>query len=198
MSDETQTDVVDESAPVVERPVPPGMKVFGASVTSSESVKAGEDVELPFERERPGLPPKWVKFEAPDTSHLILMSALLEGAKDDKRQAEILINWFFQMMEPSDRRYFQARLFDSKDKFDLGIIAEVIDELMGRWSDGRPTQRSSASSDSPKTAGKKSPAKRHGKGGPHSGRTPSRSGAASSTGGRSAASAPKAARSSGT
>lgn len=151
------------------------LKVFSVSASASESVPAGDDQTVMIEDRK-------ITFLAPTTSHIVLMSSILEGAKDEARRASIIINWFFSMLDdPLDRGYFETRLFDHKDPFDLVNITEVIDYLMEQWS-ARPTQPSSTSSGSPKPGGKKSTGKRHGPG-HHRGRSTSGSGAPSSTGG---------------
>jgi hypothetical protein len=159
------------------------LKVFTTSASKSESVPAGEDQTVKIDDRE-------ITFQAPTVSHIILMASMLEGAKDEKRRAAIIINWFFSMLPPLDRGYFETRLFDHADDFDLVNITEVIDYLMEQWS-SRPTQPSSTSSGSHSPAGKKSTGKRHGK---HAirGASTSDSGAPSSTGGSHAALAPKA------
>lgn len=160
------------------------LKVFSTSAAETESVPAGEDQTVMVDDVQ-------VTFAAPTTSHLILMASMLEGAKDEKRRASILINWFFSMVPAMQRGYFETRLFDHEDSFDLVNITDIIDYLMEQWSGGRPTQRSSTSSGSPKPGGKKSTGKRHGQA-HRRGASTSGSGAASSTGGPAAEPAMKA------
>jgi hypothetical protein len=77
-----------------------------------------------------------VTFYEPSTGQFAIMLSL-QAAKMDARTAGTFIQLFFEMMDEPTQRYFQGRLLDSKDPFELdgkaGIV-EIFEELTREWS----------------------------------------------------------------
>ena len=68
------------------------------------------------------------------------------------------VNLFFNLLrDDTDSDYFRQRMFDRKDPFGAGEIAEIVQSLIEEWS-GDPTQESSDSTPSPPRTGASSTA----------------------------------------
>ena len=68
------------------------------------------------------------------------------------------VNLFFNLLrDDTDSDYFRQRMFDRKDPFGAGEIAEIVQGLIEEWS-GDPTQESSDSTPSPPSTGASSTA----------------------------------------
>lgn len=68
------------------------------------------------------------------------------------------INFFFGLLrDDRDADYFRQRMFDRRDPFGSGEIAEIVQDLIEEWSQD-PTQSSSASTSSPPPTGESSTA----------------------------------------
>lgn len=65
------------------------------------------------------------------------------------------INFFLSLFEKEDADALAHRLLDRTDPFGMDEVSEIMSEMLEDWT-GRPTQQSSASSRSRKTAGPKS------------------------------------------
>lgn len=69
------------------------------------------------------------------------------------------VNLFFNLLrDDTDSDYFRQRMFDRKDPFGAGEIAEIVQALIEEWS-GDPTQESSDSTSSPPPTGASSTAR---------------------------------------
>lgn len=73
----------------------------------------------------------------------------------DEDQVAGQVNFFLSLFEKEDSDALARRLLDRTDPFGLDMMGEMITAMMEEWT-GRPTQRSSASTRSPRTAGQKS------------------------------------------
>lgn len=68
------------------------------------------------------------------------------------------VNLFFNLLrDDTDSDHFRQRMFDRKDPFGAGEIAEIVQSLIEEWS-GDPTQESSDSTGSPPPTGASSTA----------------------------------------
>lgn len=68
------------------------------------------------------------------------------------------VNLFFGLLrDDRDSDHFRSRMFDRKDAFGAGEIAEIVQALIEEWS-GDPTQESSDSTGSPPSTGESSTA----------------------------------------
>ena len=68
------------------------------------------------------------------------------------------VNLFFGLLrDDRDSDHFRGRMFDRKDPFGAGEIAEIVQALIEEWS-GDPTQESSDSTGSPPPTGESSTA----------------------------------------
>lgn len=86
-----------------------------------------------------------VTFYQPSAGQLAIMLNVVNGAKLDPANAGVFIQLFFSMMDEETLRYFQARLMDRKDAFDLdgdGGLFEIFEFLTEEWS-ARPTKQPS-------------------------------------------------------
>jgi hypothetical protein len=82
------------------------------------------------------------------------------------------VNLFFNLLrDDTDSDYFRARMFDRKDPFGSGEIAEIVQGLIEEWS-GDPTQESSDSTPSPPPTGASSTARAPRKGSTRSSSAP--------------------------
>jgi hypothetical protein len=69
-----------------------------------------------------------------------------------------VIDFFDGLLDEESREVFNRRLLDRDDSLDFDIVSEIIEALFEEWS-ARPTQPSSASTSSRKSAGSRSTAK---------------------------------------
>lgn len=85
-----------------------------------------------------------VTFFEPSTGQQAIM--LTMGRRDmDKKQAGQFIALFFEMMDEETERYFEGRLMDRRDTFDLdgeGGIMDIFEGLIEEWS-GKDTKQPS-------------------------------------------------------
>jgi hypothetical protein len=73
-------------------------------------------------------------------------------------RVSIGVNLFFNLLrDDRDSDYFRGRMFDRKDPFGAGALAEIVQALIEEWS-GDPTQGSSDSTGSPPSTGESSTA----------------------------------------
>lgn len=66
-----------------------------------------------------------------------------------------LINFFVAVLDDESHSYVVNRLLDRRDSFGIEQINSIFEWLMGEWT-GRPTQSSSASTQSRSSGGQKS------------------------------------------
>jgi hypothetical protein len=69
-----------------------------------------------------------------------------------------VIDFFDGLLDEDGQALFHQRLLDRDDSLDFDIVSEIIEALFEEWS-ARPTQPSSASTSSRKSAGSRSTAK---------------------------------------
>lgn len=85
-----------------------------------------------------------VTFFEPGSGQLVIMMGFGRGQIDHK-QAATFIALFFSMMDDETVTYFQDRLMDAKDPFDIdseGGIFDLWEGLVEQWS-ARPTREPS-------------------------------------------------------
>ncbi len=78
-----------------------------------------------------------VTFYHPSSGQLAIMLNVVSGAKLDPKNAGVFIQLFFSMMEKETLIYFQSRLMDREDTFDLegeGGLFEIFEFLTEEWS----------------------------------------------------------------
>lgn len=66
-----------------------------------------------------------------------------------------IIDFMVGVMDEESHEYIVGRLLDREDEFGLEQVQEIVEWMTEEWT-GRPTQRSSASMRSQRTAGRKS------------------------------------------
>jgi hypothetical protein len=135
------------------------VKAFVTSANTEESAPAGEPITVSVDGRE-------ITFNAPDINQVVLLTAAMEGASTDAGLAATMLNAFMYMIDTDrDAAHIRGRLFNSRDKFDLGNVSEIMAYLLETWSN-RPTGSSSDASPSRSNGGKKSKARRHGHGSP--------------------------------
>ena len=84
-----------------------------------------------------------VFFQPSDTQLAIMLSM---GRRDmGAREAGTFISLFFEMMDSDTQRYFETRMLDREDTFELGSdggVMDIFEYLAGEWS-ARPTKQPS-------------------------------------------------------
>lgn len=88
---------------------------------------------------------KEVSFYQPSAGQLAIMMNVVNSSRRDPQIAGSFIQLFFSMMEDETLVYFQSRLMDRKDPFDLdgeGGLFEIFEGLTEEWS-ARPTKQPS-------------------------------------------------------
>jgi hypothetical protein len=86
-----------------------------------------------------------VTFFQPSAGQLAIMLNIVSGARLNPRNAGAFIQLFFEMMDDETQSYFQNRLMDRKDTFDLegeGGMFKIFEYLTEEWS-ARPTKQPS-------------------------------------------------------
>lgn len=119
-----------------------------------------------------------VTFYKPSSGQFMLMSSLGVGDMDP-RSVGTFIALFMELMEEDTQRYFESRLLDRHDTFDIdseGGIFDIWEYLAEEWS-ARPTKEPSDYQPPQRATGKRSTAPSRAKAGSTSSR--SRSTAAS-------------------
>lgn len=85
-----------------------------------------------------------VVFFVPSVGQQAIMLSM--GGRDmDTKSAGTFIHLFFEMMDGPTQRYFQSRLLDRMDPFDLdsdGGVFEIFENITKEWS-GKATKRPS-------------------------------------------------------
>lgn len=100
-----------------------------------------------------------VTFYEPASGQLVIMMGFGRG-EIDHRQAATFIALFFSMMDEETVTYFQDRLMDAKDPFDIdseGGIFDLWEGLVEQWS-ARPTREPSDYQSTRKPTGRASTA----------------------------------------
>jgi hypothetical protein len=98
-----------------------------------------------------------VVFFVPSTGQQAIMLSM--GGRDmDPKVAGTFIHLFFEMMDDDTQRYFNTRLMDRNDPFDLdteGGVFDIFDEITKEWS-GKAKKRPSDFQKSQSTTGRAS------------------------------------------
>lgn len=87
---------------------------------------------------------KEVVFFEPGTGQAAIMMTFGRGSNDHEQTATF-ITMFFTLMDNATRRYFEDRLMDPKDPFDMdteGGVFDIWEALAEEWS-ARPTREPS-------------------------------------------------------
>lgn len=106
-----------------------------------------------------------VTFYKPSTGQAAIMLTMTSREMDAKN-AGTFIQLFFELMEEDTQRYFQSRLLDRKDSFDLdgpGGIVDIFENITEEWS-GKDTKKPSDYQQSRRATGKASTAPSRAKG----------------------------------
>ena len=93
-------------------------------------------------------------YKPTDGQIAVYMASTGRHSSDSDRTAAI-INFFIELFDKDSQAYLVERLLDRDDPFGLVQVEEMIEALTEEWS-GRPTQRSSGSTPSRRTGGRKS------------------------------------------
>lgn len=99
-----------------------------------------------------------VTYYRPSQGQIALVMAYTDEKQNDQRKVMGLVDFFYSILDEQSQKHFQARLWDRTDPFDVsgpGGINAIVAALLKEWS-GRPTQRSSDSTQSPATTGPES------------------------------------------
>lgn len=100
-----------------------------------------------------------VTFYKPSTGQAAIMLTMTSREMDAKN-AGTFIQLFFELMEEETAKYFQSRLLDRKDSFDLdgpGGIVDIFENISEEWS-GKDTKKPSDFQRSQRATGKASTA----------------------------------------
>lgn len=124
--------------------------VTAAKAVGDEGDTFGHDTEIKIDG-------RTVRFlPATEGQMALLLSTDMLPTTD---RISIGVNLFFNLLrDDTDSDYFRARMFDRKDPFGAGEIAEIVQSLIEEWS-GDPTQESSDSTPSPPSTGESSTAR---------------------------------------
>ncbi len=101
-----------------------------------------------------------VTFFQPSSGQIALMLSIVNNARVEPKNAGAFIQLFFEMMDDETQVYFQQRLMDRKDSFDLegeGGMFQIFEHLSEEWS-ARPTKQPSDYQPPRRATGKKSTA----------------------------------------
>lgn len=102
-----------------------------------------------------------VTFYQPSAGQLAIMANIMQGSRNNPTLAGNFIQLFFAMMEEEETLpYFQNRLMDRNDAFDLdgeGGMFAIFELLTEEWS-ARPTKQPSDFQPSRRATGSKSTA----------------------------------------
>lgn len=150
------------------------MKDFVAQVSNASSKKK-KDRGTPVTFKHEGTD---VTFYEPKTGQLSMMLAMFNKTKkaadeddekafeENKRTISSFIQLFFGLMDKDTQSYFETRLLDGDDDFDVdsenGIMA-IFKALSEEWG-GRPTKSRSASAAPRRASGRSSTASTRAKG----------------------------------
>jgi len=123
------------------------MKEF---LTAAKEVVEGEDevLEVPIDGEI------YRAYKPTDGQYAFVMATTGKHASTQDQIAG-QVNFFLALFEQEDADTLARRLLDRNDPFGLETVTEIFAAMMEEWS-GRPTKSSSASSQSPRTTGRKS------------------------------------------
>lgn len=99
-----------------------------------------------------------VKFYEPSSGQLAIMSTIRASKDPGQKEARAVMSFFFGMMDEATADYFEERLMDRNDPFDLdseGGITEIFEYLLEEWS-GKASKQPSDYQQSPKQTGRSS------------------------------------------
>lgn len=78
-----------------------------------------------------------VTFYQPGSGQLAVMATISTSGTKDAESARTILTFFFSVMGDETREYFQDRLMDRKDNFELeteGGVLDIFEFLMEEWS----------------------------------------------------------------
>lgn len=125
------------------------MKEFQTAVTQAEEEER-DDRSYPFVVD--GVECR--AYRPKDGQLAVLVASNSRHSSMEEKMAG-LINFFVAVLDDESHTYIVNRLLDRRDDFGITQITAIFEWLMGEWT-GRPTQRSSASTQSQKRGGQKS------------------------------------------
>lgn len=96
-----------------------------------------------------------VRYYRPTDGQVAVYMASTGRHSSDSDRTAAIINFFIELFDKESQAYLVERLLDRDDPFGLAQIEEMIEALTEEWS-GRPTQRSSGSTQSRTRGGPKS------------------------------------------
>jgi hypothetical protein len=88
-----------------------------------------------------------VTFYQPNTSQLAILMMSVRQDQMDANRASAFMTLMFELMDRDTRRYFEDRMMDLEDDFEIdseGGLMDIYIELIKEWS-GRPTEQPTAS-----------------------------------------------------
>lgn len=98
---------------------------------------------------------KELRYYRPGDGQLaVLMASSGKHSRDNDRIAG-LINFFHSVLDKDGASYIEDRLLDREDGFGIKEVTEIMEDMVEEWG-GRPTKRSSGSTQLPRTTGQKS------------------------------------------
>lgn len=137
--------MLDETL-LMEAPLVAG-KSFSTAVASSVIKKTGEEEQYDFEVD--GV--QCVAFK-PSEAQLAMALASMGRFSKDTDQIAAVINFLVGILDDRTNSYIVNRLLDRTDPFGLEQVQDILEWLIEEWS-GRPTQKSSGSTESPPSTG---------------------------------------------
>lgn len=127
------------------------IRKFTTAVKAEKDV-LGEDVTISVDGRE-------VVFYAPTTGQLAIAMATVGGPGGLSETTAGSINFFFSLLGDEDADWFQVRLFDRDDSFDIDAVADLVKMLMEEWS-ATPTKQPSDFAPSQSSSGQRSTATR--------------------------------------
>ena len=103
----------------------------------------------------------------PTDERLFMIAALIGDEDAVGSEATAVMDLFRDALPLDEFRTLRQRLTDPEDSVDLDVLQEIVGWLMEEWT-SFPTKQSSASSQSPTSAGPKSTGRVRGQGSTHS------------------------------
>lgn len=126
------------------------MREFVTAVEALED--EGQEEETPNEFSLDGV---LCKFYKPVDGQVAVLMASTGRHSSEQEQVAAFINFFVGVLDDQTHQYIVAKLLDRKDRFGLAEVQQITEHMMEVWS-GNPTQSFSASTQSPKSVGRKS------------------------------------------
>jgi hypothetical protein len=99
-----------------------------------------------------------LRYYRPTDGQLAIYFASTGRHSSDADRTAAVINFFIELFDKESQEHLVERLLDRTDPFGLPKIEEMLEALTEEWS-GRPTRRSSGSTQSRTSGGRKSTAR---------------------------------------